>query len=99
MTFCRADEVAAWAGIATAAVRQAAAKAKLIEILIIMTITRNERGNVNAREGLSVPHKLVAWVPHSQPFWPLATVRRNSCGSGKVIERHRGNGAGIGARR
>ena len=85
MTFCRADEVAAWAGIATAAVRQAAAKAKLIEILIIMTITRNERGNVNAREGLSVPHKLVAWVPHSQPFWPWQRSDEIAADRGKPL--------------
>jgi hypothetical protein len=41
MTFCRA--VSARAGIVTMAVRQAAAKAKLIEVLRIMTITYDKR--------------------------------------------------------
>src|SRR5271155_4896574 len=41
MTFCRADLVAAWAGIVAPAIRQAAAKAKLIEVLRIMAITCN----------------------------------------------------------
>ena len=39
MTFWRADGVLALAGMATTAVRQAAAKAKLAETLRIMTIT------------------------------------------------------------
>jgi len=50
MTFWRADGVLALAGMATTAVRQAAAKAKLAEILRIMTITCELRGLVNVEE-------------------------------------------------
>jgi hypothetical protein len=57
MTFWWADGVLAMAGMATTAVRQAAAKAKLAEILRIMTSTCELGAVANVCEGVSVPHK------------------------------------------
>jgi hypothetical protein len=59
MTFCRADQVSAWAGTVTTAVRQAAAKAKL-EVLRIMTITCDvgSAGGKRPRR-LSVPRGVI----------------------------------------
>src|ERR1700720_3282777 len=57
MTFWWADAVLALAGMATTAVRQAAAKAKLAETLRIMTITCELGAVINVCGGVSVPHK------------------------------------------
>src|SRR5580693_8067430 len=93
MTFCRA--VSARTGMVTMAVRQAAAKAKPIEVLRIMTITCDGGPEQTPEKAFPFPQSLLYEV-HSNHNnydvvrilrlgWPHSPLRRHPNGYGRSL--------------